>query len=56
LRLAHQVEQVRSGVAPDDHIDPATLDRLTRSYLRDAFRAIATVQKRIAGELELRLR
>ncbi|MDX6377074.1 MAG: hypothetical protein QOE98_1377, partial [Gaiellaceae bacterium] len=56
LRLAHQVEQVRSGVAPDDHIDPATLDRLTRSYLRDAFRAIATVQKRIAGDLELRLR
>jgi CBS domain-containing protein len=56
LRLTHQVEQVRSGAAPDDHIDPATLDRLTRSYLRDAFRAIATVQKRIAADLDLRLR
>ena len=56
LRLAHQVEQLRAGLKPDDHLDPATLDRLTRSYLRDAFRAIAKVQKRIASDLELRVR
>ncbi len=56
LRLSHQVEQVRAGASPDDHIDPATLDRLTRSYLRDAFRAVAKVQKRIASDLDLRTR
>ena len=56
LRLSHQVRQVRAGLAPDDHIDPAILDRLTRTYLRDAFRAIAKVQKRIAGDLDLRTR
>jgi CBS domain-containing protein len=53
LRLSHQVEQLRAAVAPDDYLDPATLDRLTRSYLRDAFRAIAKVQKRVAAELDL---
>lgn len=56
LRIAHQVQQVRTGVPPDDHLDPATLDRLTRSYLRDAFRAVAHVQRRIANDLEFRLR
>jgi CBS domain-containing protein len=56
LRLSHQVEQLRVGLAPDDHLDPATLDRLTRTYLRDAFRAISKVQKRIASDLDLRVR
>jgi CBS domain-containing protein len=56
LRLSHQVEQLRAGLAPDDHLDPATLDRLTRTYLRDAFRAISKVQKRIASDLDLRVR
>ncbi len=50
------MEQLRAGVQPDDHLDPATLDRLTRTYLRDAFRAIAKVQKRIASDLDLRMR
>ena len=47
---------MRAGEPPDDHLDPATLDRLTRSYLRDAFRAVAKVQRRIAGDLDLGLR
>ena len=53
-RLAHQVEQLRAGWPPDDHLDPAALDRLTRTYLRDAFRAISKVQRRIASDLDLR--
>jgi CBS domain-containing protein len=56
LRLSHQVQQLRAAVAPDDYLDPAALDRLTRSYLRDAFRAISKVQRRIAAELDLRTR
>jgi CBS domain-containing protein len=51
LRLEHQVEQVRAGTPPDNHLRPETLTPLTRSYLKDAFRAVASVQRRIGAEL-----
>src|SRR3954469_23614044 len=51
LRLEHQVEQVREGAPPDDFIHPGRLTPLTRSYLKDAFRAVAAVQRRIGAEL-----
>jgi CBS domain-containing protein len=53
LRLEHQVSQLRDGRAPDDHVDPARLSPLMRSQLREAFRAVASIQKRIAAELSL---
>jgi CBS domain-containing protein len=53
LRLEHQVNQLRAGVTPDNHVDPNALSDLTRSHLKEAFRAIAAVQKRIAAELSL---
>jgi CBS domain-containing protein len=56
LRLTHQVEQLRVGRAPDDHVDPGALSELTRSHLKEAFRAIASVQKRVAAELSLGVR
>jgi CBS domain-containing protein len=56
LRLDHQVEQLRRGEAPDDFIDPTTLNPLARSYLRSAFRAIASVQSGLASELSLGVR
>jgi CBS domain-containing protein len=51
LRLEHQVEQVRAGAPPDNHLRPETLTPLTRSYLKDAFRAVAAVQRRIGAEI-----
>lgn len=51
LRLDHQVEQVRRGEAPDDFIDPRKLNPLARSYLREAFRAVASVQAGLSAEL-----
>ena len=51
LRLEHQVRQLEAGDRPDDRIDPKALNPLTRRYLRDAFRAVASVQKALAGEL-----
>jgi CBS domain-containing protein len=51
LRLDHQVEQIRRGETPDDFIDPRTLNPLARSYLREAFRAVASVQAGLAAEL-----
>jgi CBS domain-containing protein len=56
LRLEHQIHQVRAGIAPDDHLDPAALSPLTRTYLKDAFRAVASVQKRVSNELALGVR
>jgi len=53
LRLDHQVEQVRRGETPDDFIDPRQLNPLARSYLREAFRAVASVQAGLANELSL---
>jgi len=47
---------VQAEEPPDDYLDPAKLDQLTRSYLRDAFRAVAKVQRRIASDVDIGLR
>ena len=56
LRLDHQVEQLRRGEVPDDFINPKTLNPLARSYLRSAFRAVASAQSGLANELSLGIR
>ncbi len=56
LRVEHQVAQLRSGVEPDDFVDPSRLSGLTRNYLREAFRAVASIQKRLARELNVGVR
>jgi len=56
LRMAHHVERLRAGLAPDDLIEPARLTRLTRNSLKEAFRAVAAVQRGIATELGLSAR
>jgi CBS domain-containing protein len=53
LRLAHQVAQLKAGKEPDDFVDPRTLSPLTRATLKEAFRAVASVQRRIAAEMRL---
>jgi CBS domain-containing protein len=53
-RLEHQVGQLEQGLRPDDHLDPGQLDPLTRRYLRDAFREVASVQRTLTGELSPR--
>ncbi len=56
LRLEHQVQQLRVGVQPDDYVNPARLSGLTRTYLREAFRAVASIQKHVAAELSVGVR
>ncbi|MEA2249250.1 MAG: hypothetical protein QOH46_3779 [Solirubrobacteraceae bacterium] len=53
MRMEHHVERLRSGLAPDDLIDPARLTRLSRSALKEAFRAVGAVQRGVATELGL---
>ncbi len=53
LRLEHQVEQLRSGVQPDDYIDLEGLNPVVRGYVREAFHAVAAVQHSLKGDLNL---
>jgi CBS domain-containing protein len=53
LKVAHQVRQLRAGWEPDDFVDPVTLSPLTRSHLKESFRAVASIQKRLTHELNL---
>jgi CBS domain-containing protein len=52
LRIDHQVSQLRSGAALDDFVDPRALSGLTRTHLKEAFRAVAAIQRRVAAELQ----
>ena len=53
VRLEHQVKQLRNGIAPDDHIAPDELSALKRTQLKDAFRAVAEIQKRVSAHLRV---
>jgi CBS domain-containing protein len=53
LRMEHQVDQLRRGEAPDNLIDPSGLAPLTRTSLKQAFRAVARIQRAVAQRLEL---
>ena len=53
LRLDHQIAQLKAGEPPDDHVRPRDLSQLTRSSLKEAFRAVASVQRRIGAELDI---
>jgi CBS domain-containing protein len=54
LRLEHQSRQLVRGEEPDNFVDPRKLSDLTRSHLRTAFRAVASIQKRVSSELSVR--
>jgi len=56
LRLEHQVSQLRAGQEPDEYINPAELSSLMRSHLREAFRAVNSIQKHVAAELSVGMR
>ena len=51
LRMEHQVRELEVGTEPDDYVDPKTLDALTRNHLREAFRLVAVIQKRLGTGL-----
>ena len=53
LRMTHQIEALRANREPNDAIDPRHLEPLTRRYLKEAFRAVADVQRSLANELTL---
>ncbi len=49
LRIAHHMERLAEGSAPDDELDCARISPLVRDHLRDVFRAVSGVQGRLRG-------
>ena len=49
LRIAHHMEQLGEGLTPDDGIDCARISPLMRDHLRDVFRAVTSVQRRLTA-------
>jgi CBS domain-containing protein len=47
LRIAHHMERLAAGSPPDDSIDTAAISPLMRDHLRDVFRAVSAVQRRL---------
>jgi CBS domain-containing protein len=54
LRVSRHVELLRQGRQVDDSIDPSELSVLTRGYVKDAFRLVAGVQRRMIDRLKRR--
>jgi CBS domain-containing protein len=48
LRARHQTQQIAAGLKPDNYVKPDDLSQLERSYLKDAFSVIATMQSALA--------
>jgi len=49
LRIGHHMERLAAGERPDDRLDPAQISPLMRDHLRDVFRAVGSVQRRLRG-------
>jgi CBS domain-containing protein len=54
LRVSHHLSLLRDGRPVGDSLDPAELSALTRSYMKDAFRLVAGVQRRMTERLRTR--
>src|SRR5262249_23893574 len=55
-RLGHSSRRLRHGEVPIDLIDSKALNPRARSYLKEAFRAVASVQSGLAAELAMGIR
>jgi CBS domain-containing protein len=47
LRLAHQLDRLHAGEAPDNYVDPERLSHRDRLLLRDALKTVGHVQRRL---------
>jgi CBS domain-containing protein len=47
LRIGHHMGRIAEGQAPDDQLDVAQISPLLRDHLRDVFRAVTSVQRRL---------
>ena len=52
IRIQHQANQYRQGLAADNYLDPDSLSQLQRGYLKDAFQIIKTMQEVLANRYQ----
>ena len=45
MRIRHQAEQIRAGMATDNYLPPAELSGLEKNHLKDSFSIIKTMQQ-----------
>jgi CBS domain-containing protein len=50
LDLTREVDAIRNGNEASNYLDPRDIDPLTRRQLRESFRAVADIQRRLEGE------
>lgn len=53
MRLRHQQRQLARNAAPDNHVDPDTLNPLDRRILKESLRLAKTLQNRLALDYRL---
>ena len=56
LVFEHEISAIHAGEVGSTWIEPQHLDSLTRRHLRESFRAVASIQSRIQGDWESRIR
>ncbi len=56
LRLRHQADQIRRGIAPDNFIAPESLTALERNHLKEAFAVVGRLQDVLARRYAAYLR
>jgi CBS domain-containing protein len=49
LRIAHHMERLAERGTPDDQLDCAAISPLLRDHLRDVFRAVTSVQRKLSA-------
>ena len=55
VRLRSQVQQLRRGEAPDNHVSPAELTDFEKRHLRDAFQIVRKMQGALAQTYQTHL-
>jgi CBS domain-containing protein len=53
LRIARQLEQLRDGIAISDLVPAGELTTLARAYMKDAFRLIGGIRRRLTDQLRV---
>jgi CBS domain-containing protein len=50
LVMARETDAIRNGQSPSSYVDPREIDSLTRRQLRETFRAVADLQRRLSSD------
>ncbi|MEO2083554.1 MAG: putative nucleotidyltransferase substrate binding domain-containing protein, partial [Desulfurobacteriaceae bacterium] len=55
IRLKNQIEKIKSGVEPDNFVNPNKLTKFERDLLKDAFKVVSRFQELLGVHFRLRV-